>query len=129
MINNPAILNDYLNPQNFGEKVTLALTTLLLGVLVVFAVLTIIMLVIMLVGKIFSTIDKKKAEKSQPASVAQPEEPEATVEASEESRQRQHCMPEPLPLQSLSAWRSRLAPSVWFPLRKPAPNLLGTRNN
>ena len=61
MINNPAILNDYLNPQNFGEKVTLALTTLLLGMLVVFAVLTIIMLVIMLVGKIFSTINKKKA--------------------------------------------------------------------
>ena len=85
MINNPAILNDYLNPQNLGEKVTLSLTTLLLGMLVVFAVLTIIMLVIMLVGKIFSTIDnKKKAEKSQPASVAQPEEPEATVEASEE---------------------------------------------
>ncbi len=84
MINNPAILNDYLNPQNFGEKVTLALTTLLLGVLVVFAVLTIIMLVIMLVGRIFSTIDKKKAEKSRPASVAQPEEPEVAAEASEE---------------------------------------------
>ena len=63
MINNPAILNDYLNPQNFGEKVTLSLTTIVIGLLVVFAVLTIIMLVIMLVGKIFSTIDKRKAEK------------------------------------------------------------------
>ena len=84
MINNPAILNDYLNPQNFGEKVTLSLTTIVIGLLVVFAVLTIIMLVIMLVGKIFLTIDKKKAEKSQPASVAQPEEPEVAVEASEE---------------------------------------------
>ena len=84
MINNPAILNDYLNPQNFGEKVTLSLTTIVIGLLVVFAVLTIIMLVIMLVGKIFSTIDKRKAEKAQPASVAQPEEPEVAVEASEE---------------------------------------------
>lgn len=84
MMNNPEILYDYLNPQNFGEKLSLSLVTLILGMLVVFAVLTIIMLVIMLVGKIFSTIDKRKAEKSPHTSATQTEELESVVGASED---------------------------------------------
>ena len=125
MINNPAILNDYLNPQNLGEKVTLALTTLLLGMLVVFAVLTIIMLVIMLVGKIFSTI-KRRLRSPSPLLLPNPKSLKLLLKRLRKTRG--HLL-RPLPLQSLSAWRSQLAPSVWFPLRKPAPNLLGTRNN
>ena len=52
-----------------GEKTSVALVTIVFGMLVVFAVLTLIMLVITVVGKIFQKIDKKKAAKSVPAPV------------------------------------------------------------
>ena len=55
--------------QSVGDKISLSLTTLVLGMLVVFAVLLLIMLVIMIVGKIFQKVESKKTAGIQPVSV------------------------------------------------------------
>ena len=68
-------------PLTLGEKTSLSLTTLLLGMAVVFSVLLIIMIVILIVGKIFQSIDKKKAAKA-PAPVIEP--PAAPVDEPQE---------------------------------------------
>ena len=59
---------------SIGDKFSLSLTTLLLGMLVVFAVLLIIMLVVLLVGKIFQKAESKK--KGTVIPIVQPTEPE-----------------------------------------------------
>ena len=60
------------NGMTVGEKVSKSLTTLALGMLVVFSVLIIIMVVIMIVGKVFKSIDQKKEKKVTPAEPAAP---------------------------------------------------------
>ena len=49
---------------SFGERVGQALTNLVLGMAVVFSVLTILYIVILLVGKIFVACEKKKSAAS-----------------------------------------------------------------
>ena len=66
---------------SMSEKVSTSLTTLIFGMLVVFSVLTLIMVVIMIVGKIFQSIDKKKASET---SVPSDEVKDTPVEESAE---------------------------------------------
>ena len=63
--------------KTFGERTIEALTNSLLGMLVVFSVLTIIFIVIKLVGLIFVAKDKKAAEKVKTETTTKIEEPTA----------------------------------------------------
>ncbi|MBQ9467862.1 MAG: OadG family protein [Clostridia bacterium] len=69
-----------------GDKFSLSLTTLLLGMLVVFAVLLLIMFVIMIVGKVFqSTEKKKKASPPEKQDVPAPAAAEAETEQADDA--------------------------------------------
>ena len=68
-----------------GEKASLALSTLLLGMVVVFAVLLIIMVVIYIVGRIFQSVEnKKQSAVKAPEPVDQPTQPVEATEAEDE---------------------------------------------
>ena len=75
-------------PDTFGGKASLALTTLLLGMLTVFGALLIIMVVIRIIGAVFQYRDKKAKEKAAannpPAAVDMTEQPPETEAANEE---------------------------------------------
>ncbi len=66
--------------QTLGERTVEALTNLVLGMLVVFAVLTILYVVLTLVGKIFIAEEKKKA-KSNVVNAETPTAPQAQDES------------------------------------------------
>ena len=82
-VNNLILYSENGIPSTFGEKLSTAAITLLLGMLAVFLVLLIIMLVITIVGKIFQSLEKKKAAKAveQPAPVT--EQPAVPVDEEE----------------------------------------------
>ena len=66
--------------ENLGQRVATGLGNLVLGMLVIFAVLTILWLVIELVGKIFAKNDAKAAMKKKAEAPAAPVEPAPVVE-------------------------------------------------
>ncbi len=79
------IVNEVAAPSTLGEKAALAITTLVLGMLTVFAVMIVIMLIISLIGSIFAAKDKKAKKTKEAEKDIVAEEPVQVLESSEET--------------------------------------------
>ena len=89
MTNFQHILTSPATPSTLGDKLTLSLTTLIFGMLTVFAVLLIIMIVLNIIGSFFKRKDMKAKEQAaakqeQVAVVAEPAAEEIAEQEDEE---------------------------------------------